>query len=258
MIPSSVEFLGSSCFSNCKSLSSITFESNSHLTRIESSAFSFSSLQSIGIQSSVEILCSSCFSNCRSLSSISFEAYSRLTRIESYAFSGSSLQSIVIPRSVEILGPSCFSNCKLLSSITFESNSRLIRIESSAFSYSELQSILIPRSVQFIDGSAFVDLSLFAISLEAENDKFVLENGFLIDIIHHKLIRNFSTSLTVQIANSIEILGSCCFSKYELLSSITFESNSRSTFESYSHLTRIEPEEFYGSLLQSIIDSKQC
>jgi hypothetical protein len=39
LIPMNVEILGSKCFSSCKSLSSITFESNSHLTRIESEAF---------------------------------------------------------------------------------------------------------------------------------------------------------------------------------------------------------------------------
>jgi hypothetical protein len=42
------------------------------LTRIESSAFSSSSLQSIIIPSTVQILGFSCFSYCKSLSSISF------------------------------------------------------------------------------------------------------------------------------------------------------------------------------------------
>jgi hypothetical protein len=53
MGPNNVENVGSRCFSDCKSLSSITFESNSHFTRIESEAFSFSSLQSIIIPSTI-------------------------------------------------------------------------------------------------------------------------------------------------------------------------------------------------------------
>jgi TPR repeat protein len=89
----------------------ISFESNSRLIRIESDAFSESSLQSIVIPMSVEILGSSCFSFCRSLSSISFESNSRLIRIESRAFSDSSLQSIMIPMNVEILGSSSFLSC---------------------------------------------------------------------------------------------------------------------------------------------------
>jgi hypothetical protein len=36
LIPNNVEIFGSSCFSFWKSLSSITLEPNSHLTRIES------------------------------------------------------------------------------------------------------------------------------------------------------------------------------------------------------------------------------
>jgi hypothetical protein len=38
-IPSDIAILGSSCFSNCKSLSSISFEPDSRLKRIETRAF---------------------------------------------------------------------------------------------------------------------------------------------------------------------------------------------------------------------------
>jgi hypothetical protein len=63
------------CFGSfAKSVCIISFEWESRLTRIESSAFSGSSLQSIVIPRNVEILCSSCFSCCESLSSISFES----------------------------------------------------------------------------------------------------------------------------------------------------------------------------------------
>jgi hypothetical protein len=58
MIPRNVEILGSGCFSNCELLSSITFESNSHLTRIESEAFDGSSLQSILIPSTILFIAS--------------------------------------------------------------------------------------------------------------------------------------------------------------------------------------------------------
>jgi predicted metal-binding protein len=95
-----IEVLGSHCFASCKSLSSITFESNSRLTRIVSFAFSLSLLQSISIPSNVEILGSNCLSCCHSLSSITFESNSRLTRIESFAFPFSPLQSILLPSTI--------------------------------------------------------------------------------------------------------------------------------------------------------------
>jgi hypothetical protein len=56
LIPSNVEILGSKCFADCGSLSSITFESNSRLTRIESLAFKWSSLQSIVIPRNVRFI----------------------------------------------------------------------------------------------------------------------------------------------------------------------------------------------------------
>jgi hypothetical protein len=154
-IPDSIAILRLNSFKDHQHLLWISFESNSQLTRIESEAFSFSSLQSIVIPSTVQILGLRCFSSCQSLSSISFESNSQLTRIESDAFCRSSLQSIIIPSTVQILGSSCFSSCQSLSSISFESNSQLTRIESNAFSSSSLQSILIPSTVQILGSSCF-------------------------------------------------------------------------------------------------------
>jgi predicted metal-binding protein len=169
-IARTIEIVGSNCFSCCKSLSSITFESDSLLTRIESEAFSYSSLRSILIPRNVEILGSECFYNCISLSSIIFESNSLLTRIEREAFSESSLQSILIPRNVEILCSQCFSHCESLSSITFESNSHLTRIERKAFSESSLRSILIPSSVEILGSKCFSKCkSLSSITFESNS-----------------------------------------------------------------------------------------
>jgi hypothetical protein len=85
----------SNCFSFCKALSSITFESNLCLTQIESEAFYNSLLRSFLILRSVEILVSKCFTSCQSLPSIMFESNSRLTRIKSEAFSYLSNQSFL-------------------------------------------------------------------------------------------------------------------------------------------------------------------
>jgi hypothetical protein len=86
-IPASVEILDDKCFSNCQSLSSLTFESDSHVTRIGKLAFkSCELLLSICIPASVEVLCTESFADCRSLVSVSFESDSRLTRIEEMAF----------------------------------------------------------------------------------------------------------------------------------------------------------------------------
>jgi hypothetical protein len=151
---------------------------------------------------------------------------------------------IEIPRTIEILGSFCFASCQSVSSISFESGSQLKRIEAFAFLSSSLQSIVIPRSVQFIDDSAFEETKLNLISTEAGNDIFHVEHEFLIDIEHDELVRVFSISSSIEISRTIEILGSAWVLRYESLSSISFESNSR--------LKRIESSAFSFSPLQSI------
>jgi hypothetical protein len=110
-----------------------------------------------------------------------------LARIESDAFRESSLEWIKIPRNVDILGALCFHGCQSLSSIPFKSNLRLIRIESFAFQESLLQSIEIPRNVRFIDGSAFAEIESICVSIESGQERFSVQNDFLIDAIDHSL-----------------------------------------------------------------------
>jgi hypothetical protein len=86
---------------------------------------------------------------------------------------------------------------------------------------------------------------LSSISIESGNEYLVIEREFLIDVIHHRLIRNFSTQSDVKIPLNIEIVGCSCFSCCHSVSSISFESNSQ--------LTRIESDAFSDSSLQSII-----
>jgi hypothetical protein len=106
---------------------------------------------------------------------------------------------------------------------------------------------VIPRNVQFIHGSAFVKVNLSSISIEPGNERFVIETGFLIDVIHRKLIRNFATSSIIIIPSYIEILGSSCFGFCESLSSISFESSSQ--------LKRIESLSFEGIKIEVVIPS---
>jgi hypothetical protein len=153
--------------------------------------------------------------------------------------------SIEIGMNSEIFGSHCFSECRSHSSIIFESNSLLTRIESFAFSFASLQSIVIPRNGQFVDSSAFIGMTLSSIAVESENDIFVIENDFLINVLHKKMIRNFSKSSEIEIGMNIEILRSSCFSFCRSHSSVTFESN--------SCLTRIESFAFSFSSLQSIL-----
>jgi hypothetical protein len=148
VIPRTVEIIGSSCFSSCNSLSSVSIESGSLLRRIESFTFSNSSLSSIVIPRTVEIVHGSAFSYCKKLF-ISIEEGSEHLTVD-----GSFLQSfdhsiliryfgreglVCIPRTIEIIGFSCFAGCESLSSVSIESGYLLRRIESQAFSLTNLR-----------------------------------------------------------------------------------------------------------------------
>jgi hypothetical protein len=85
-IPASVEVLCESCFSNCESLISVTFESHSKLQRIEESAFTWSGLRTIQIPASVEVLCKHSFSDCKLLELVTFESNSKLREVAKDCF----------------------------------------------------------------------------------------------------------------------------------------------------------------------------
>jgi hypothetical protein len=86
VIQSRIELVGDFCFFYCRSLTSVTFELNSKLQRIEESAFASSVLTVIIIPSSVEVLCKKCFSYCWSLTSVTFEMNSKLREVAADSF----------------------------------------------------------------------------------------------------------------------------------------------------------------------------
>jgi hypothetical protein len=123
-ISSSVQMILKSTFCLSNSLTSIAFESNSHLFHIEAEAFPWSSLTSIHLPASVEMISEGCFANCPSLQSITFESNSKLSGMGPRTFYASALSSIHLPASLEMIPPLCFSKCDKLRSVGFESNSQ--------------------------------------------------------------------------------------------------------------------------------------
>jgi hypothetical protein len=159
-IVSSVEVICEWCFFEYKWLTSISFDSDSKLSRIANHAFSMSGLKSIAFPASVLEICEYSFCACKSLKSISFARNSKLLRIEKMAFAGSGLKSIDLPRSVEVICECCFYRCKSLASVTFESGSRLQRIEDSAFSFTAINKMTLPRGIGSLSNLAFYGVKL--------------------------------------------------------------------------------------------------
>jgi hypothetical protein len=186
-VPSSVEVLCKYCFSNCTSLISVTFESNSKLQRIENSAFAESCLTELFLQNSIHFLSGSAIA-VSSLNTISFwpgqcdfqvhELFIEdITGRSLVRYLGSSSE-IVIKSRIEILCESCFSHCESLTSIIFESNSKLHRIEESAFAESGLRTIQIPASVEVLCNECFSACqSLTSVTFESNSKLHQIEVG---------------------------------------------------------------------------------
>jgi hypothetical protein len=143
-IPPSVTILYPKCFSQCTSLSSLTFEARSIRSRIEPAAFfGCTSLQSIQIPASVRILGENCFVRSLSLNNVSFERGLRFA----------SLASICIPASVEGLPQGCFDRCESLGTVMVERSSKLSTFHCCA-SFANLSTIY-RQSIDILRQSAF-------------------------------------------------------------------------------------------------------
>ena len=105
-------------------LSSVEYNGTTYtVTEIGSSAFSYcSSLQSVTIPNSVTSIDDVAFEGCSALTSVTIP--NSVTSIGSWAFNScSSLQSVTIPNSVTSIGSRAFSSCYSLKSITITANS---------------------------------------------------------------------------------------------------------------------------------------
>ncbi|MBQ6979747.1 MAG: leucine-rich repeat protein [Clostridia bacterium] len=162
-----VTSIGSSAFSGCSKLTSVTIPDS--VTSIGQYAFeSCSSLTSITIPDSVTSIGQCAFESCSSLTSITIP-YS-VTSIGYMAFyKCRSLTSITIPDSVTSIGERAFEGCSSLTSITIPDS--VTSIGQYAFrNCSSLTSITIPDSVTRISDNSFKDCkSLKTVYVDSEN-----------------------------------------------------------------------------------------
>ena len=146
-----VTSIGSSAFSGCSSLTSVTIGNS--VTSIGGGAFnSCSSLTSITIPDSVTFIGGSAFNSC-SLTSVTIP--DSVTTIGDLAFRFcSSLTSVTIGNSVTSIGESVFEGCSSLTSVTIGNS--VTSIDNYAFGgCSGLTSVTIPDSVTSIGNYAF-------------------------------------------------------------------------------------------------------
>jgi hypothetical protein len=226
-VPSSVEVIGRSCFSDCNFLKSLAFESGSQLRRIERDAFTDTVLTDVELPNSIRsisgrafdhdllewISIHSCPTNFRFRDGMLEEASGRVLVI----FFGSAV-SIVIGRSIEMIGDGCFYCHDTLTSVSFESGSVLERIGESAFADGKLTGgIVLPRSVRVLSRYCFHGCKLLT-SVTFESGSALSEIG--------KFAFAWSGLRRIVIPASVRVIGKFAFAWSGSLASVTFKEES--------------------------------
>ena len=156
-IPDSVDSICDGCFSECESLSCVTFGRYCALKRIGIDTLSRSKLTEIHHPESIEELYDNCFHWCSRLARVTLGASLSLKRIGMQAFSTACMVQIHIPDSIEELDEKCFCQYCSLSTVTFGESSSLKRIGADAFFHcTSLNWIYIPGSVAEVGDNGLV------------------------------------------------------------------------------------------------------
>ena len=152
----SVTGIGSSAFSGCTGLTSVTIPDS--VTSIEGYAFSgCTGLTAVTLPETVDSIGEACFSGCVKLASVSLPS-TYCHSIGKNAFDGcAALKSLTVPGGVETIGEGAFRNCTALASLTLEKGVK--KIDSHAFRYDKnLKSVTVPPRVKEIGAYAFADI----------------------------------------------------------------------------------------------------
>ncbi len=218
-IPNSVTFIGSSAFRECSGLTSVTIPNS--VTSIGNGAFyRCSGLTSVTIPNSVTFIGNSAFRECSGLTSVSIP--NSVTSIGNSAFYYCiGLTSVNIPNSVTSIENWAFSYCSGLTSVTIPNS--VASIGNSAFyRCSGLTSVTIPNSVTTIGESAFANCSsLNSINVASGNTHYSSIDGVLYNYVQDTLIECPGARTSLTIPNSVTSIGNNAFFYCRGLTSIT-------------------------------------
>lgn len=277
-IPANVNYIGTSAFSGCYSLTGINVdEQNSiyssadgvlydkaktellifprgkditgfvfdkNITRIGDRAFeNNNSIISIDIPEGVTSIGDSAFAACYYLSSVTLP--STLTKIGSQAFYFcSELTYVKLPANIKSIGEFAFGVCGSLSSITLPAN--LESLGYCAFYLTGLTQITLPANLKTIGGNPFVGCMLSEICVDEQNTAFCTVDGVLYsktkkDIICFPAAKDISSYVidsNVTRIASGAFVGCSGLTDIEIPNAVT--SIGDSAFVSCSSLTNIE------------------
>ncbi len=181
-IPANVERIDSEAFRDLRELTTVTFDPNSKVSDIFSSAFrgcgklkevtlpknitwlgavfyECDNLEVINVPANSKLrnIGGGSFSTNRKLRAFNFQGASKLQSIGDNVFAGlTELREFNIPKSVTSIASNAFIGCKKLQKVTFDPDAEIQLIGAGAFSDCGITSINIPKNVARIEREAFL------------------------------------------------------------------------------------------------------
>jgi hypothetical protein len=180
------------------------------VTRIESHAFSNSSIVSLIVPSSVNFVYKYAFMNCSSLRKVEFEASDEKVTVENEVFNGCEyLEEITLPTKIsQSVGRNFFKNCYNLKNIIIPEG--VTEIGFDAFRYCEaLESVVLPSSLMSItDGAFYHCTSIKSVAVNGGKN-FKVSNDALYSYDGNTLIIYFNGlgSTEYSVASGTKIIG---------------------------------------------------
>ncbi len=236
-IPVSVENIGINPFRNCHKLSiksnssRYNFQNGLLIDKQESKIISYtgdddrinipdsitvigkeafygsSSLRHIFIPDSVKSIEENAFENCTSLLQIEIPNSVSTIRCGSFIYC-KSLQQVIIPNSIKAIGAYAFQACSSLQQITIPNS--ITTIGTLAFGWcSSMKQFIIPDSINNMGDNPFC--GCYALSLESNSTRFIIQNGLLLDNQENKLISYIGNDISVVIPNSLTTISAYAF-----------------------------------------------
>ena len=265
--PSSLKTISTNAFTNCLSLTNITFSfDGKNNLEIMYSCFTYcSNLKSIILPSNLVKIYSNAFTY-SGLQEVIFSDESRLIEIQEYAFSNCQIQEIQFPDSLETIGQNAFESNQLtkitfgnnlttidsyaftnntnLINVTFPSDCFITNIKSAAFSLcTSLTNFTIPASVSNIEPSVFERcISLTDLFVSDEGSNLTQKDGIIYSDDYTTLIICPNGKISANVDSLVVHIGNNAFYGCIKLEQLLFEKDSNEM----SSLQTIGSDTFYN------------
>lgn len=269
-VDNTVKFIGNSAFSGQKNLATLTFEDNSILESIGSSAFASTKVKTFDVPDTVTYLGTSCFGTAvetvympAGVKTVPYLLFNGAKNLNTVVLPDNmeainwgmlmrtSIKSITIPASVQTIGYYAFQGCEKLETVIFEEGSRLSFIDYKAFAgCTSLKSIELPDGVTSVGfttddyyNSKVAACDIFAGCTSLERVKLPLG----LTEIGLNMFKDCTNLKTVEMPRELTAIADNAFQGCSSLESIyipaTVESIGNYAFDGCASLASVEIEE---------------